>query len=129
MVNRNVTVLLYALILVLVVANVKATSLSIVSITPSNVPIDNGQSITITGTWSGGIASYNAVWYTGPLGTTCPQEATNVLAVYNSLSTTSNSITVSPTTSNSYCLGITDSESPQVTQLFFLELYIRVRVC
>ena len=28
-----------------------ATSLSIVSITPSNVPIDNGQSITITGTW------------------------------------------------------------------------------
>ena len=117
MVNRNVTVMLSALILVLVVANVKATSLSIASITPSNAHIDNGQSITITGTWSGGIAPYNAVWYTGPYGTTCPQEAANVLAVYNGLSTTSNSITVSPTTSNSYCLGITDSESPQVTRL------------
>ena len=119
MVNRNVTVMLSALILVLVVANVKATSLSIASITPSNAHIDNGQSITITGTWSGGIAPYNAVWYTGPDGTICPQEAANVLAVYNSISTTSNSITVSPTTTNSYCLGITDSESPQVTQLSF----------
>ena len=117
MVNRNVTVMLSVLILVLAVANVKATSLSITSITPSNVPIDNGQSITITGTWSGGAAPYNAVWYTGPLGTTCHQEDANVLAVYNGLSTTSNSITVSPTTTNSYCLGITDSESPQVTQL------------
>ena len=117
MVNRNVTVMLSVLILVLAVANVKATSLSITSITPSNVPIDNGQSITITGTWSGGAAPYNAVWYTGPLGTTCHQEDANVLAVYNGLSTTSNSITVSPTTSNSYCLGITDSESPQVTRL------------
>ena len=94
-----------------------ATSLSIVSITPSNVPIDNGQSVTITGSWSGGTSPYNAVWYTGPYGTTCPQETANVLATYNGLSTTSNSITVSPTSTNSYCLGITDSESPQVTQL------------
>ncbi|MCL5786760.1 MAG: YncE family protein [Candidatus Marsarchaeota archaeon] len=94
-----------------------ATSLSIVSITPSSTKLDNGQSITITGTWAGGTAPYNAVWYTGPEGTTCPQEAANVLAIYNGLSTTSNSITVSPTTSNSYCLGITDSESPPVTQL------------
>jgi YVTN family beta-propeller protein len=94
-----------------------ATSLSIASITPSSPTLDNGQSITITGTWAGGIAPYNAIWYTGPKGTTCPQETANVLATYNGLSTTSNSITVSPTTTNSYCLGITDSESPQVTQL------------
>ena len=106
------------IILAFGIVNVSATTpLSISTITPSNAPIDNGQSITITGTWSGGTAPYNAVWYTGPDGTTCPQEAANVLATYNGLSTTSNSITVSPTTTNSYCLGITDSESPQVTQL------------
>ena len=116
--HKSLPIAFSLIILTLVIANASATTpLSIVSITPSNAPIDNGQSITITGTWAGGTAPYNAVWYTGPQGTTCPQEAANVLAIYNGLSTTSNSITVSPTTSNSYCLGITDSESPSVTQL------------
>jgi YVTN family beta-propeller protein len=108
------------IILTFAIANVYAlppSPLSISSITPITPIIDNGQSITITGTWAGGTAPYNAVWYTGPNGTTCPQEAANVLATYNGLSATSNSITVSPTTTNSYCLGITDSESPPVTQL------------
>ena len=100
-----------------VINAVSIVPLSISSITPPTPSIDNGQSVTITGTWSGGTAPYNAVWYTGPDGTTCPQEAANVLATYNGLTTTSNSITVSPTTTNSYCLGITDSESPPVTQL------------
>ena len=113
--NISITVVLLITLMAMTLAG--ATSLSISSITPANAPIDNGQSVTITGTWSGGTAPYNAIWYTGPDGTTCPQEAANVLAVYNGLSTTSNSITVSPTTTNSYCLGITDSESPQVTQL------------
>ncbi len=108
------------IILTFAIANAYAlppSPLSISSINPVTPTIDNGQSITITGTWSGGTAPYNAVWYTGPYGTTCPQEAANVLATYNGLPTTSNSITVSPTTTNSYCLGITDSESPPVTQL------------
>ena len=109
------------IILTFAIANAYALStpspLSISSINPITPIIDNGQSITITGTWAGGIAPYNAVWYTGPDGTTCPQEAANVLATYDGLTTTSNSITVSPTTTNSYCLGITDSESPPVTQL------------
>ena len=113
--------LMFALIiLTFAIANAYAlppSPLSISSINPVTPTIDNGQSITITGTWSGGTVPYNAVWYTGPDGTTCPQEAANVLATYNGLSTTSNSITVSPTTTNSYCLGITDSESPPVTQL------------
>ena len=111
--------LMFALIiLVFGIANASPPPpLSISSINPTTPTIDNGQSITITGTWAGGLAPYNAVWYTGPYGTTCPQETANVLAVYNGLSTTSNSITVSPTTTNSYCLGITDSESPQATQL------------
>jgi len=111
---------LYYLILLFALSAVAGSTfaaLSISSINPSTPGIDTGQSITITGTWSGGTAPYNAVWYTGPLGTTCPQEAANVLATYNGLSTTSNSITVSPTTTNSYCLGVTDSESPAVTQL------------
>ena len=106
------------IILTFAIANASATTpLSIASITPTTPTLDNGQSITITGTWSGGTAPYNAVWYTGPYGTTCPQEAANVIAVYNGLNVNSNSITVTPTTSNSYCLGITDSESPAVTQL------------
>ena len=119
--HKSLPIVFALIILTLGIANASAagspTPLSISSITPSNPTIDTGQGIMLTGTWSGGIAPYNAVWYTGPQGTTCPQEAANVIATYNGLSTTSNSITVSPTTANSYCLGITDSESPAVTQL------------
>ena len=41
----------------------------------------------------------------------------NVLATYSSVSATSNSITVSPTSTNSYCIGVTDSASTPVTEL------------
>ena len=118
--HKSLPIAFALIILTFAIANAYAlppSPLSISSINPATPTIDNGQSITITGTWSGGTAPYNAVWYTGPYGTTCPQEAANVLATYNGLSTTSNSITVSPTTTNSYCLGITDSESPPATQL------------
>ena len=119
--NRSLPIAFALIILTFAIANAYALvpppPLSISSITPTTPTLDNGQSITITGTWSGGTAPYNAVWYTGPKGTTCPQETANVIAVYNGLTVNSNSIKVSPTTSNSYCLGITDSESPSVTQL------------
>ena len=90
--------------------------LSITSVTNPH-GIDLGQSITITGTWTGGVSPYTVNWYTGPKGTTCPQETANVIATYPGLTGTSNSITVSPTTSNSYCLGITDSATPNAIQL------------
>ena len=119
--HKSLPIAFALIILTFAIANAYALvpppPLSISSITPTTPTLDNGQSITITGTWSGGTAPYNAVWYTGPKGTTCPQETANVIATYNGLSATSNSITVSPTTTNSYCLGITDSESPAVTQL------------
>ena len=119
--HKSLPIAFALIILTFAIANAYALApsppLSISSITPTTPTLDNGQSITITGTWSGGTAPYNAVWYTGPKGTTCPQETANVIATYNGLSATSNSITVSPTTTNSYCLGITDSESPAVTQL------------
>ena len=93
------------------------TALSISSITPSNPNVDSGQSITITAAWSGGTSPYTVTWYTGPDGTTCLQESANTLATYTGLSGTSNSLLVSPATTNSYCIGVTDSESPAVTQL------------
>ena len=110
------TALLFVILTTAGIATVMATPLSISSITPSNQIIDNGQSITITAAWSGGTAPYNAVWYTGPSGTTCPQESANVLATYLGITGTTNAISVSPTTTNSYCVGITDSESPAVIQ-------------
>ena len=112
------TLVLFAITSFAVISNAIApvSPLSIVSLTNSK-SIDSGQPLTITGTWSGGTSPYSVTWYTGPYGTTCPEEAANVLATYTGLTGTSNSIIVSPTTSNSYCIGVTDSESPAVTQL------------
>ena len=93
------------------------TSLAVTSLSPINPTIDGGQSITLRGSWSGGFSPYTANWYTGPSGNTCAQDSANVLATYSSLSATSNSITVTPTSTNSYCIGVTDSATTPVTQL------------
>ena len=87
------------------------------SITPTNPTIDNGQSVILTGSWSDGFSPYTVNWYTGPSGNTCAQDSANVLATYSSVSATSNSITVTPTSTNSYCIGVTDSATTPVTQL------------
>ena len=112
------TLVLFAITSFAVISNAIApvSPLSIVSLTNSK-SIDSGQPLAITGTWSGGTSPYSVTWYTGPMGTTCLQESANILATYAGLTGTSNSIIVSPTTTNSYCLGVTDSESPVVTQL------------
>ena len=112
---RFVFYITIALIVLSVVNSVSAT-LGIPSIYPANPSMDTGQSILINSSWSGGTAPYNAVWYTGPSGNTCSQDSANVLATYNGLSAAINTISVSPTTTNSYCIKVTDSESPQVTQ-------------
>ena len=103
-------------LITLSMVNLASAALGIPSIYPANPSIDTGQSILINSSWSGGTAPYNAVWYTGPSGNTCSQDSANVLATYNGLSTAINSISVSPTTTNSYCIIVEDSESPQVTQ-------------
>ena len=112
------TLVLFAITSFAVISNAIApvSPLSIVSLTNSK-SIDSGQPLAITGTWSEGTSPYSVTWYTGPMGTTCLQESANILATYAGLTGTSNSIIVSPTTTNSYCLGVTDSESPVVTQL------------
>ena len=86
-------------------------------ITPSNPTIDFGQAITLTASLVGGNVPYNAIWYTGPSGNTCAQDSSNTLAAYYGLSTASNSLQVSPATSNSYCIIVTDSSNTPVTQL------------
>ena len=52
---------------------------------------------------------------TGPSTNTCAQDSSNVIATYSGLSSTSNSISVSPTTTNGYCIGVTDSANTPVT--------------
>ena len=93
------------------------SALTTPSISPSNPTIDSGQSITFSSSWSGGTPDYTVKWYTGPSGNTCSQDSSNVLATYSGLSSTSNSITVSPTSTNSYCIGVTDSATTPETQL------------
>ena len=91
-------------------------ALSISSISPIR-SIDTGQSILLTVLWSGGTSPYIVKWYTGPSGNTCSQDSANVIATYSGLTVTTNSITVSPATTNSYCASITDSASIPVTRL------------
>ena len=90
-------------------------ALSTPTISPSNPIIDIGQSITLTGSWTGGSPTYTIKWYTGPSGNTCSEDSANILATYSSLTGTSNSIQISPTSANSYCISVTDSASTPVT--------------
>jgi PGF-pre-PGF domain-containing protein len=89
--------------------------LSVLTIVPSSASIDNGQSITLTGSWTGGTPTYTVKWYTGPSANTCAQDSSNVIATYSGLSSTSNSIVVSPTATNGYCIGVTDSANTPAT--------------
>lgn len=92
-------------------------ALSIPAISASTSAIYAGQSATITSSWTGGTAPYTVTWYTGPAGNSCLQDSSNILATYLSLTSASNSIYVTPATSNSYCISVTDSASTPVTQL------------
>ena len=92
-------------------------ALSIPAISTSTSAIDTGQSATITSSWAGGTAPYTVTWYTGPAGNSCLQDSSNILATYSSLTSASNSMYVTPVTSNSYCISVTDSASTPVTQL------------
>ena len=83
----------------------------------SNGIVDLGQAVTLSSSWSGGTAPYTIKWYTGPSGNTCAEDSANILATYSGLSSTSNGILVNPTTTNSYCIGITDSATTPVTAL------------
>ena len=84
-------------------------SLSSPSVSPANIVIDSGQSITLTASLSGGTSPYTIKWYTGPSGNTCAEDSANILATYSGLSGASNSISVSPISTNSYCSEVTDS--------------------
>ena len=90
-------------------------ALSTPIVTPANPSIDIGQSITLIGSWTGGSPTYTIKWYTGPSGNTCSEDSANILATYSSLTGTSNSIQISPTSANSYCISVTDSASTPVT--------------
>ncbi len=90
-------------------------ALSTPTVTPVSPAIDSGQRITLTGSWTGGTSTYTVKWYTGPSTNTCAQDSSNVIATYSGLATTSNSISVSPTTTNGYCIGVTDSANTPVT--------------
>ena len=92
-------------------------ALTVGSVTPASLTIDSGQGITLTDTWSGGTPPYTVKWYTGPAGNTCAEDSTNVLATHSSISGTTDTLSVSPTTTNSYCIGVTDSASTPATQL------------
>jgi YVTN family beta-propeller protein len=91
-------------------------SLSSPSISLTNNVIDSSQVVNISSSWSGGTVPYTIKWYTGPSGNTCAEDSANVLATYSGLSVISNSISVSPTTTNSYCAEVTDSATTPVTQ-------------
>ena len=106
---RSVLPVILTLIILLATSSIVAATLGTPSISPTNPPIDTGQSTILYSTWSGGTSPYNAVWYTGPSGNTCAEDSANQIAVYNGITSASNSIVVNPTTTNSYCIGVTDA--------------------
>ncbi|MDE1871665.1 MAG: hypothetical protein KGI06_05510, partial [Candidatus Micrarchaeota archaeon] len=67
------------------------------SITPSSPLIDSGQSVTLTANPSGGSTPYSYQWYA---------DSGCTVALSGQVS---QSVTVSPTTTNTYCIKITDS--------------------
>jgi YVTN family beta-propeller protein len=92
-------------------------ALTVPSISPYNPTIADGQSITLTGSWTGGTPDYTVTWYTGPSGNSCSQDSGNVLATYSGISASYNSLSISPATTNSYCIKVTDSAITPVSQL------------
>lgn len=86
-----------------IIVNPALSSLS----TGSSVSIDNGQSYTITATWSGGTANYAVTLFSGS-SSTCSSDTTFV-AKNTGVSGTSTTFSVSPSSTTSYCIGVSDA--------------------
>jgi hypothetical protein len=82
-------------------------TLTTTGVTPSAPTIDNGQSITLSGAWTGGTANFQVKWYSGT-GSTCTTGST-LFATNNGLASSPNSVSVSPTTNTRYCYTVGDS--------------------
>ena len=82
------------------------------SISPSSTqPIITGQSVTFTGTGSGGSAPYTSKWYSGS-SSTC---SSDTLISGTSSSGATSAYIATPSTSTYYCVAYTDSENPAKT--------------
>jgi len=77
-------------------------------ITPSNVVINSGQSVTLTANPSGGTTPYSYQWYYGSSSSTCTTSISGA---------TGSTYTASPTTSTYYCYRVTDSASTPETNI------------
>ncbi len=74
-----------------------------ISLTPTTQTIDSGQSLTLSGTSTGGVAPYSYIWYTSNSLTTSCTPSNEI--PYNALSF----ISIKPSSSSSYAVSITDS--------------------
>ncbi len=80
-----------------------------ISLTPTTQTIDSGQSLTLTGTSTGGVAPYSYKWYTSNSLTTLCTPSNEI--PYNALSF----ISIKPSSSSSYAVSITDSATTTYT--------------
>lgn len=86
-----------------------------VTISPGSASINNGQFISLLGTWTGGTTAFTADLYSSTSTSTCSSMGTLVQTVSSATSPTSFN-SVSPTTNPTYyCVGITDSAYSPVT--------------
>jgi hypothetical protein len=76
------------------------------AISPSSVSIDQGQSITLGESWSGGTAPYNLTWFSGT-SASCALDTTVVHS--SSTSAVSGAIVPFPSASTYYCARVSDS--------------------
>ncbi|MGH9919091.1 MAG: hypothetical protein ACRD6W_09525, partial [Nitrososphaerales archaeon] len=81
-----------------------------VVVSPSPSTVDNGQSSSVTVSWTGGIASYTVTLYSGSSPTDCSLDATEVQQV-GGVSTTSAAFEASPSSTSYYCATVQDSVS------------------
>ncbi|MCL5092422.1 MAG: hypothetical protein M1364_02045 [Candidatus Marsarchaeota archaeon] len=77
------------------------------TLSPSKATLDAGQNAELQASWGGGIPDYEITYYSGT-SSSCSSD-TNVIASYSGISTTANSIYVSPAASAYYCASVTDS--------------------
>lgn len=89
-------------------------SLAAGSITPSSSTIDNGQSVLLSASWSGGAGTYTVTWYSGS-SATCASDTT-VEATHSSVASSPDTLLVSPTSSKYYCAVVTDMASGTPSQ-------------
>ncbi|MCL4375717.1 hypothetical protein M1394_02875, partial [Candidatus Marsarchaeota archaeon] len=84
------------------------SELGIPTIIPSNTAIDNGQSIVLSSSWSGGTADYTAKLYSSAT-STCNTGSTLVQTLSSLTSGSATFSSVSPTSITYYCIFVTDS--------------------